>query len=432
LLSPPRLIAFLLALACVAPAAASASLKLTIGAAEDEARTADPAIAQAKMDLAKAAGFSAIRVTAIWSPGQTAVPDDQLAALQTAAAAALFDGITLTATVMPYGSHTTPLTAAARREFASFTADLVRRVPNLPNLIIGNEPNINRYWLPQFNPDGSDAAAPAYEALLAQTYDAVKAVNRKEVVIGGSVSPRGSDNPALSRPTHSPTRFITDLGDAYRASGRTKPIMDAFAFHPYGQNSSVPPDTAHPNSTTIGLADYDRLVALLGLAFDGTGQLGTKLPVIYDEYGIESVVPANKAGLYHGREIPAVKPVPETTQAEFYDEALTMAACQPNVRAMFLFHVSDESDLDRWQSGVYYPDGTPKPTRAAVKQTIEQIHTRKIDCTETENVDDGWVLVPDVPGGVQTPTRGKPPMDAVGVWKLIQASGAVTTSGHRR
>jgi hypothetical protein len=426
LLSPPRLIAFLLALACIAPAAASASLKLTVGAAEDEARTADPVIAQEKMDLAKSAGFSAIRVTVIWSPGQTAVPDEQLDALRTAAAAALFDGITLMATVMPFGSRTTPLTAAARHQFASFAADLVRRVPNIPSLIIGNEPNINRYWLPQFNPDGSDAAAPAYEALLAQTYDAVKAVNRKEVVIGGSVSPRGSDNPALSRPTHSPTRFITDLGDAYRASGRTKPIMDAFAFHPYGQNSSVPPDTPHPNSTTIGLADYDRLVELLGLAFDGTAQLGTKLPIIYDEYGIESAVPAGKARLYHGREIPAVKAVPVTIQAKYYDEALSMAACQPNVRAMFLFHVSDESDLDRWQSGVYYADGTAKPARAAVRQAIRQIRAGKIDCTATENPDDGWVLVPDVPTNAQKPSNGKPPAEAVGVWKLIEASGVVS------
>jgi hypothetical protein len=400
---------------------------MQIGAAEDEARTADPAIAQTKMDLAKAAGFSAVRVTAIWSPGETVVGDDQRGALQPGAAAAVFDGITITATVMPYGSRATPLTPASRREFASFTADLVRRVPGIPALIIGNEPNINRYWLPQFNPDGSDAAAPAYEALLALTYDAVKAVNRKELIIGGSVSPRGSDNPALSRPTHSPTLFITDLGDAYRESGRKKPIMDGFAVHPYGENSSVPPTIGHPNSTSIGLADYDKLVALLGYAFDGTAQLGSKLPIYYDEYGIESLVPSHKADAYHGRELPATRAVPESTQSQYYDEALTMAACQPNVRAMFLFHVSDESDLDRWQSGVYYADGTPKPTRAAVKETIDHIRARKVDCTVTENVDDGWLLVPDTP----PPAKPKPkPEDAVGVWKLIQASGVVTGSRH--
>src|SRR5437667_4778641 len=153
------LILSLCLLALVAPAAARASMTMTIGAAEDEGRNADPAVARAKVDLATAAGFQALRVTAIWTPGQSVVPDDQLAALQSIAAAGMFDGVTIYTTVMPYGSRTTPLTEAARRDFASFAADLARRVPEMRNLIIGNEPNINRYWLPQFGPNGEDVAA---------------------------------------------------------------------------------------------------------------------------------------------------------------------------------------------------------------------------------------------------------------------------------
>src|SRR5207237_918613 len=82
-----------------------------------------------------------------------------------------------------------------------------------------------------------------------------------------------------------PTAFITDLGTAYRASGRAKPIMDGFAFHPYGENSSVSPEATHPASTSIGLADYDKLVGLLGTAFDGTGPLGSTLPIVSDADG---------------------------------------------------------------------------------------------------------------------------------------------------
>ena len=52
-----------------------------MGAAEDEGRNADPAVATAKLELAKAAGFDTIRVTAIWKPGDSTVPADQLAAL---------------------------------------------------------------------------------------------------------------------------------------------------------------------------------------------------------------------------------------------------------------------------------------------------------------------------------------------------------------
>src|SRR6266571_8604329 len=104
------LLAALGLLIALAPAA-HASMTMQIGAAEDEGRNADPAVARAKMDLAAAAGFDAIRVTAIWAPGESAVPPDQLQALQSVSAAAAFDGITIWTTVMPYGSKTTPLTA---------------------------------------------------------------------------------------------------------------------------------------------------------------------------------------------------------------------------------------------------------------------------------------------------------------------------------
>jgi hypothetical protein len=391
-------------------------MTMTIGAAEDEGRNADPAVARAKVDLAKAAGFQALRVTAIWAPGDRAVPDDQLAALQSVAAAGAFDGIAIYTTIMPYGSRTTPLTTKAQRQFASFAADLTRRVPLMRNLIIGNEPNINRYWLPQFGPNGQDVAARSYEKLLARTYDAIKAVDGNAFVIGGSVSPHGSDDPTNIRQTHSPTAFITDLGIAYRQSGRRKPIMDGFALHPYGENSSVAPDISHDTGTAIGLADYDTLVELLGKAFNGTAQVGTKLPIVYDEYGIESVIPAAEIHSYSGREPKTTKPVSEAIQGKYYTEALEMAACQPTVRAMFLFHVTDESNLGRWQSGVYYADGTPKSTRAIVKQAIQQIHDGGLDCSLVPSGDDGWTEIADTPANDPKPHRAP---DSSNLWTLL-------------
>jgi hypothetical protein len=292
----------------------------------------------------------------------------------------------------------------------------VRRVPGIRNVIVGNEPNINRYWLPQFGPNGENVAAQSYELLLARTYDAMKAVDKHVFVIGGSLSPHGSDNPSLSRQTHSPSAFITDMGTYYRASGRAKPIMDGFAIHPYGENSSVPPTIAHLNSTTIGLADYDKLVELLGRAFNGTAQLGSRLPIVYDEYGIESMPPPGKLSLYTGREPSTTKPVTEQTQGEYYDEALQLAACQPTVKAMFLFHVTDERDLDRWQSGVYYPDGKPKTTRAVVKQTIEQVHAGAVDCSEV-GASNIWTVLSNVPSDADT--EETPPGS---IWTVISTS----------
>src|SRR2546423_1419941 len=192
---------------------------------------------------------------------------------------------------MPVGSSTTPLTATARTQFARFASDVARRVPTIREYIIGNEPNLNRYWLPQFGPNGEDVAASGYVQLLARTYDAMKAADKNVFIIGGSVSPRGIDRPDTGRDTHSPTAFITDMGAAYQAMRRTKPIMDGFSFHPYGENSSTPPSLGHATGTSLGLADYDKLVELLGTAFDGTAQAGSTLPIIYDEYGVDSQIP---------------------------------------------------------------------------------------------------------------------------------------------
>jgi hypothetical protein len=358
---------------------APGSLTMYMGAAEDEGRNADPLVAASKLELAQGAGFEAIRVTAIWTPGLTRLPPDQLEALRSIAAAGAFYGIKIVVTIMPFGSSVTPLTAKARAEFSSFAADVVDST-TIREVIVGNEPNLNRYWMPQFGPKGEDVAAPAYVALLAEAYDAIKAVDPTTFVLGGSVSPRGSDRADLPRHTHSPTAFISDMGLAYRASGRTTPIMDGFAFHPYGESSSTPPDFLHPRSTSIGLADYPKLVSLLGRAFNGTAQAGSKLPIVYDEYGIDSQIPARKATLYHGREPETTKPVSESLQAQRYSQALLMAACQPTVRGFLIFHVTDEPDYNRWQSGLYYPDGSPKTSLALVKETIDTVHEGEVEC----------------------------------------------------
>ena len=163
------------------------------------------------------------------------------------------------------------------------------------------------------------------------------------------------------------------MGAAYRASGRTTPIMDVFAIHPYGDNSSQPPTFEHPNSTSIGVADYGKLVALLGQAFDGTAQPGSTLPILYDEYGVESLIPPADAALYSGTEPTTTKPVDEATQAAYYEQALALTFCQPNVEGIFLFHAFDEPALDRWQSGLYYANGTPKSSLPGVRDAIIKI-----------------------------------------------------------
>ena len=347
---------------------------MLVGAADDIGKQPTPAAAKLAMDDARLAGLDAIRITQTWKTGETTLSPGERILLDNAVSAAQADGLRVIISIYPYGSSVTPLTEQAQSDFAAYAADVVKRYPLVRDFIIGNEPNLNRFWLPQFGPNGEDVAAPAYERLLATTYDAIKAVRPHTTVYGGALAPRGVDKPNTGRDTHSPTAFITDLGAAYRASGRAVPIMDAFAFHPYPENSSIGPDFPHPNSTSIGLADYDKLVALLGSAFDGTAQRGSSLPILYDEFGIETQIPASKASLYTGHEPATTKPVDEATQARMYQEAMSMAFCQKTVLGLLLFHVEDEKSLAAWQSGEFYVDGTPKTSLYPVRGSAASVH----------------------------------------------------------
>jgi hypothetical protein len=354
---------------------AEAQRPLLVGAAEDASKQPQLSTAVVKMDLARLAGLTAVRVTSLWTPGKTAPSDYEALLLQNAATAAALNGIRLFVSVYPRDGTVVPRTPASRAQFASFAASIARRLPTVDDVIVGNEPNLNRFWLPQFDRQGRDTAAPEYELLLAKTYDALKAVDPTLNVIGGAISPRGSDRPGI-RPTHSPTTFIQDLGRAYRNSQRTRPIMDVLAFHPYLETSKLPPTFSHPRGKFIALNDYSKLVYVLGQAFGGTAQPGATLPILYDEFGVQSRIVPAKAHLYSHWAAPVARDVvPEATQAAYYREALALTACQPTVVGMLLFHVSDESDLRAWQSGLYYSDDTPKSSLEPVREATEAART---------------------------------------------------------
>jgi hypothetical protein len=354
------LIAAAVAALLVAPAAL-AGPGLHVGAVEDAAVWQNP---DAEMDLAKLAGFDSIRMTAQWSNGMTVLPPGQVSRLQRAAIAASMRGLEPIVSIYNVSGASTPNDPSARAQFVEFAKSTVAALPWVSTFIVGNEPNSSLYWQPQFDAAGGDAAARSYEQLLAATYDGIKQTRPSATVIGGALDSHGTDDPA-NRPSHSPTTFVRDLGLAYRASGRTAPLMDVFDEHVYGDTSALPPSMPHTNGTAITEGDYAKLVALLGKAFDGTAQKGSSLPILYGEYGVESAVPAAKASLYTGTE--AARTVDEATQGAYYAQAFRLALCQPNVIGIMVFHVVDESALGGWQSGAYYPDGSPKSDFSTIR-----------------------------------------------------------------
>jgi len=357
-----------------APTTTETEPKLLVGAVEDAAKySSNPGT---QMKLARASGFRAIVLSAVWETGASAAAD--LPRLRRAVAAAADEGIRPVLAVYQFSSST-PTDPTRRSAFASYTAALAKGLPDVRDVIVGNEPNLNLFWQPQFDAAGVDQAAQDYEALLADMYDRLKEQDAGLDVIGGGLAPRGGDRPS-SRPTHSPTQFIRDLGAAYRQSGRTKPIMDALSLHVYGDSQRVPPTLAHPRSTTIGIADYDKLVALLRESFGGTAQPGAKLPIVYGEYGVETTIPKDKAYLYTGREV--TSPVDEATQAKYYEQAIRLAEDQPTVRMLFLFHVVDETRLEGLQSGTRYADGSPKASEAQVRRALDAATDKTITATD--------------------------------------------------
>jgi hypothetical protein len=193
------------------------------------------------------------------------------------------------------------------------------------------------------------------------------------IVIGGSLAARGSDRPGR-KPGHSPELFINDLGRAYRASGLRRLPFDLFSIHPYPVNSSIPPTAASPHSTSIGIADYPRLVALLKQAF------GHAPPIVYGEYGIQTVIPRSELDLYSGRRPSTIRPVTESRQADDYVEAIHLSACQPLVKMLIFFHVIDESQLTGLQTGLFYPNDRPKRSLDRVAGAAKAAETGQVRC----------------------------------------------------
>jgi hypothetical protein len=353
-------------LTVAAAGAGEARAPLRIGAVTPE--LLDPGLSDHTIALMQAANLADVaRVTVTWQRGQTAIDPGLLSDLRDGVEKARAAGIDVYLDVYPNGSSQAPNSVSDQVDFATWTVSVVSGIPGLGHLIVGNEPNLNLFWLPQFGSSGQDLAASGYEHLLARTYDAVKAVTPDVEVLGGALAHSGADRPGTRRDTHSPAQFILDLGRAYRASHRTRPIMDAFAYHPYMERADLPPTFQHPRSKTLTIADYGKLVSVLKRAFDGTPQKGSTLPLVYAEFGVESQVPPSLHSLYSGSEPPTNHPVTEAMQANYYAEAMHLAACQPTVRAFLVFRLIDSPFLSSFQSGVYYADRqTPKSSRDAV------------------------------------------------------------------
>jgi hypothetical protein len=267
-----------------------------------------------------------------------------------------------------------PLTPRAQVNYAAFLHHVLQRLPGIRDVVVWNEANNPTFW-------PTDAGAAAYEQLLARSWDALHSLGRPVNVIDSTA------------PHQNPGAFLLALGRAYRASGRTRPILDTYGHNVYPANSAERPWATHTDGS-IDEGDYALLIDVLTRAFAGTAQplpgQGTTR-IWYLEDGFQTQVPPAKLRFYVGRKtdrplVPSLDthatmgsllPLDQATQLRM---AIELAYCQPAVAAFFNFQLLDDHHLSGWQSGLLWADGTPKPSASTVQETIAAVDAGTIDC----------------------------------------------------
>jgi hypothetical protein len=220
--------------------------------------------------------------------------------------------------------------------------------------IVWNEPNTRLYWSPQKDASGRDIAAPQYEALLAKCYDVLHATDPAANVIAMGLSPRASTNTS-----NEPLVFLRDVGRAYRASGRTTPIMDELSVHPYPNPGSPAdgPEVGYPNPDRFGVPNLSRVKQAVYDAFNGTGQPTTLngLTFVIDEIGWQT----STIGMPQYVNAENVRVISEQQQAaDLKALATKYFACDPTVVGVQLFLLADEKYRNgRDENGTYIGGG---------------------------------------------------------------------------
>jgi hypothetical protein len=241
----------------------------------------------------------------------------------------------------------TPRSKAERRQYAQALRLLVDLYPNIREVQVWNEPDLDAFWF---------GTVRDYVRLVAVVHDRLRGTFVR--VLGPGFSPGGwldarNTNFGLSDLALEVARF-------YRSSRRTRPLLEGIALHPYwgyGREKTAMA-AAYLNATWKGLP---QATPRRGLRFWWT------------ETGRDSTPPMCELGLYYDG---SDRWRPSTTSPE--DQAArvrmiaTRARTDPYVAADFNYELDDDPNLSRWQSGLFYVSGEPKPAFYAFQTAIRQ------------------------------------------------------------
>jgi hypothetical protein len=363
-----RIFAVATALTVALLAGATAARAADVGANDDTATFSEDGGAALYGRMA-ALGLRHTIIGVRFVPSQSVVVQDK-AGLDRAIGSATAAGLHVVLAVYPYPPRELEAGLGSPSLFAGYVGVLASIYPQVRQFVIGNEPNQPAFWRPQFDSAGTNLSAPAFGPYLAAAYDALKSVDPTLSVVGVGLSPRGNDRPdAKNNVSTSPVRFLRALGAWYRRSGRTRPLMDAFSFHPYPNEATDPLARGYlwPNA---GFANLDRVKQALYDAFARTPQPTTVdgLKLHLDEVGWQ-VATAGRVG-YRGRE--NVRVTDEVTQAAIYGQLVREAACDPDVASLSFFGFRDDGLRTGFQAGLERVDGSARPAEAVVQAAIPE------------------------------------------------------------
>ena len=263
----------------------------------------------ARLPLAQKLGLRVVRLGVAWPAGATTPDPGVVATLQGLTAAS---GVVVDLNVSPLPADQPGVAA-----LAAYAASLAQQVPGLRDLVLAPAPAV--------------ASAAPYAAAFAAVRDASHAVV-PELPVGLAI-----DGAAAPKST------VAALARALQAVA-----PDLIAFRP-----AVVPAT---NQWTA--ASIPQLVTALAKGFGGTAP-----PVLIDGLATPTTIPPAEAAPYAGA-VPAAGAVSPVAQGTAYANAITVAACSPNVAGVILDRLIDNPAAA--PTGLYYASGNAREGVKAV------------------------------------------------------------------
>jgi hypothetical protein len=339
----------------------------------------DPSLQDLTIGLMKQANLADVgRITVTWQKGQTAMDPGQLGDLRTGVDNATAAGVDVYLDIYPNGSSQTP-NSPARPGRLRHLGGIDRRGPaerEARDRRQRVQPHL--FWLPQFGSAGQDLAATGYTKLLAKTYERDQGGAPAVEVLGGALAHSGTDKP-LERAADTLAGAVHPRhGHGVRALKRTKPIMDAFAYHPTWKQPTLPPTCRHVRGKTLTIDRLRKLVSALNRAFEGTKQKGAALRSSTTNSASRRWCRPRRAARTAARSR-GPRTRARGDAGRYYEQGFPPRRLPATVRRDMVFRLIDSEFLESFQSGVYYADRTtPKSSLPAVAAAATKYRSRTI------------------------------------------------------